>query len=330
MTSSYRPSNQSPFGPDRSTGGRDTLLFLLSVGVAVTFLLGPPRWGAATAAGIRGTALVPFLWLQARAEEAKTSRSRFQEVEAQRDSAAWAAQGLAGLRAENDRLRALLGIVPRINVPYRPAEVMRQSQITDGRTLIVSTGTAAGVSAFDPVVAPEGLVGVVLTADRNTSVVMTWEHPEFRVSAATEDGGVLGVVAVAEGEEGAEAMLELRGVPYRDTVSVGTLVVTTGLGGIYPRGVPIGRVIGVAREQKGWERIYLIRPSVNLGATGHVLLLGHTPGEEAGLAPPAPKVVAPVAAPTVAPVMGTADSARPLRRRRRPAIVPAPDSARTP
>ena len=303
-------------------------MFLLSVGVAVTFLLGPPRWGAATAAGIRGTALVPFLWLQARAEEAKTSRSRFQEVEAQRDSAAWAAQGLAGLRAENDRLRALLGIVPRINVPYRPAEVMRQSQVTDGRTLIVSAGRAAGVAAFDPVVAPEGLVGVVLTTDRNTSVVMTWEHPEFRVSAATEDGGVLGVVAVAEGEEGAEAMLELRGVPYRDTVSVGTLVVTTGLGGIYPRGVPIGRVVGVAREQKGWERIYLIRPSVNLGATGHVLLLGHTPGEEAALAPPAPKTVTPAPGPAAAPAHG--DSTRPLRRRRRPVLIPATDSGRTP
>ena len=318
MSASYRPSGASPFGPDRNTGGRDTLLFLLSVGVSITFLLGPPRWGAAVAAGIRGTALVPFLWLQARAEEAKTSRSRFQRVEAQRDSAAWAAQGLAGLRAENDRLRALLGIVPRVNVPYRPAEVMRQSQITDGRTLIVSAGRAAGVAAFDPVVAPEGLVGVVLTVDRNTSVVMTWEHPEFRVSAATEDGGVLGVVAVAEGAEGAEAMLELRGVPYRDTVSVGTLVVTTGLGGIYPRGVPIGRVIGVAREQRGWERIYLVRPSVNLGATAHVLLLGHAAGEQATLAPSSP------------PVPGSGDSARPVLRPRRRVVIPAPDSGRTP
>ncbi|MBW8771737.1 MAG: rod shape-determining protein MreC [Gemmatimonadetes bacterium] len=305
-------------------------MFIASVGVAVTFLLGPPQWGQATAAGIRSTALVPFLWLQARAEEARTSRARFEEVEAQRDSAAWAAQGLPGLRAENDRLRALLGIVPRVNVPYRPAEVMRQSQITDGRTLIVSEGRAVGVNAFDPVVAPEGLVGVVLTADRNTSVVMTWEHPEFRVSAATEDGGVLGTVAVAEGEEGAEAMLELRGVPYRDTVSVGTLVVTTGLGGIYPRGVPIGRVVGVAREQKGWERIYLIRPAVNLGATGHVLVLGHTPSEEAALATPAPKVVTPAAGPAAAPTRGVGDSTRPFRRRRRPVVVPTPDSGGTP
>lgn len=249
-------------------------MFLLSIGVAITFLLGPQRWGHATAAAIRGTALVPFLWLQARAEEAKTSRSRFQLVEAQRDSAAWAAQAMPTLRTENDRLRALLGMTPQVRVPYRPGEVMRQSQVTDGRTLLVSTGSAAGVQAFDPVVSPEGLVGVVLTADRGTSVVMTWAHPEFRVSAATADGGVLGVVAAALSQSGAEPLLELRGVPYRDTVSAGTLVVTTGLGGIYPRGVPIGHVLGVAREQEGWERIYLVRPAANLGAVAHVLVLG--------------------------------------------------------
>ena len=124
-------------------------------------------------------------------------------------------------------------------------------------------------------------------------------------------------------------MLELRGVPYRDTVSAGTLVVTTGLGGIYPRGVPIGRVIGVAREQRGWERIYLVRPAVNLGATAHVLLLGHVPGAQAALAPASPPVAAPAAAPASTPVPN-GDTVRPLRRRRRPVAIPAPDSGSTP
>ena len=330
MSASYRPSGASPFGPDRHSGGRDTLLFLLSVGVAVTFLLGPSRWGTATAAVIRGTALVPFLWLQARAEEAKTSRSRFQLVEAQRDSAAWAAQALPTLRAENDRLRALLGMTAGVTIPYRPAEVMRQSQVTDGRTLLVSIGRAAGVQAFDPVVSPEGLVGVVLTTDRVTSVVMTWAHPEFRVSAATEDGGVLGVVAAAEAEAGAEPLLELRGVPYRDVVTAGTLVVTTGLGGVYPRGVPIGRVLGTAREQKGWERIYSVRPAATLGAVAHVLVLRRD--QEAQRGAPLDRDTT-VGAPGSTP--GVRDSVRPVRpvrRRPRALTMPAPtlDSVRVP
>ena len=197
MSASYRPSGSSPFGPDRYTGGRDLILFLGSVLVAVTFLLGPPAWGLATASAIRSTLLVPFLWLQERAEESKTSRARFTAVEAQRDSAAWDAQALPALRAENDRLRTLLGLGPKLTAPWQPAEVLRQTQITDGRTLMISRGAAMGVHPFDPVIAPEGIVGVVLSTEARTSVIMTWANPEFRVSAATEDGSVLGIVAPA-------------------------------------------------------------------------------------------------------------------------------------
>jgi rod shape-determining protein MreC len=289
-------------------------LFLLSVGVSITYLLGPTSWGAATAELVRGTVLVPFLWMQARAEEANTSRTRFALVEAQRDSAAWAAQALPSLRAENDRLRALLGITARVETPYRPAEVMRQSQITDGRTLVLSAGSAAGVSQFDPVVSPEGVVGMIISVERNTSVTMTWAHPDFRVSAATEDGSLMGVVAAAESGPDAQPLLELRGVAYRDTIAAGTLVVTTGLGGIYPRGVPIGRVLGVAREQKGWERVYQVRPEANLGATGHVLILRGV-GDAAKLAHVSP----------IVPDTGT-----PIRRLRRPSSLTPRDSGRTP
>jgi rod shape-determining protein MreC len=279
----------------------------------VTFLLGPSSWGTATAGAVRGTVLVPFLWLQLRAEEARTSRARFVAVEGQRDSAAWAAQAVPALRAENDRLRALLGMTARVEMPYRPAEVLRQSQTTDGRTMILSIGAASGVDPFDPVVSPEGLVGVVLNVDRTTSVMMTWVHPDFRVSAATEDGTVLGVVAPAEAGNESEPLLELRGVPYNDTVPVGTVVVTTGLGGIYPRGIPIGRVIDVAREQKGWERIYLVRPSANLGTTTHMLVLDPPIAVRSEVTPPpTPAVDTPPPAP---------------RRRPRPVV---PDSVRTP
>ena len=302
------------------------MLFLGTVVVAVTFLLGPPAWGLATASAIRSTLLVPFLWLQERAEESKTSRARFMAVEAQRDSAAWDAQALPALRAENDRLRTLLGLGPKLLSPWQPAEVMRQTQITDGRTLMVSRGSAMGVHPFDPVMSPEGVVGVILSTEPRTSVVMTWANPDFRVSAATEDGGVLGVVAAAERQENEEPMLELRGVPYRDTVAAGTLVLTTGLGGIYPRGVPIGRVLGVAREQPGWERIYSVRPAANLGVLSHVLILARQEG--AAFVAPTPPAAVEVAPPP-------ADTTRPVRRRRRPrpdstVAVPVADSAVTP
>ena len=116
------------------------------------------------------------------------------------------------------------------------------------------------MAQFDPVITPEGLIGVVLNASERTSVAMTWAHPEFRVSAFTVTGDVIGIVAPSLLTTG-DGALEFRGVAYRDSVPTGTLVVTSGLGGVYPQGIPVGTVTGIVREQPGWERVYRLRPA---------------------------------------------------------------------
>ena len=115
------------------------------------------------------------------------------------EDAAYLAQGIPSLMAENERLRGLLSLSRRVSSPYVAAEVMHQAQATDGRTLLIDVGRDDLVSEFDPVVAPEGLIGMVLTAGRHSSVVMTWAHPEFRVAAYTVGGNASGVGAVAVG-----------------------------------------------------------------------------------------------------------------------------------
>ena len=255
----------------------DTLVFLACLALGAGAIALPDRWSLSLAEGLRDTALRPMLWLQQRAVEGRTSRARFQAVQAERDSVAFAAQTLAEVMAENERLRALLGVRSRMVLATVPAEVLHQAVPTDGRTLILSVGRAGGgrggVEAGNPVVGPGGLVGLILSAGRGTSVAMTWAHPDFRVSAATEDGGVLGIVAPSGNREGSEAFLEFRGVAFRDTVATGTLVVTSGLGGVYPRGIAIGRVAGVRKEELGWERIYRLVPLANPGRLAHVLVL---------------------------------------------------------
>jgi rod shape-determining protein MreC len=102
---------------------------------------------------------------------------------------------------------------------------------------------------------------------------MSWAHPEFRVSAFTVGGNALGVVAPSVEGRNAEGALELRGVPYRDSVPLGTLVLSSGLGGVFPKGIPIGTVTGMLREEAGWERVYRLRPAANPGSAAHVLVL---------------------------------------------------------
>ncbi len=258
---------------DRSFGRRDTILFLTCLGLSLAALFAPARLTLGLTEVLRDTVLFPLVWLQERAEEGRTSRARLRAITAQRDSAAYLAQGLPAISAENDRLRGLLGLSRRLRAPYVPAEVLHQAQATDARMLLLGAGSEAGIASFDPVVAPEGLIGVVATAGRTASTAMTWAHPEFRVSAFTDSGGAVGIVAASPAAGATEPFLEFRGVSYRDSIPTGTMVLSSGLGGVYPKGIPIGRVTGIVREQAGWERVYRVRPAANPGTAAHVLVL---------------------------------------------------------
>jgi rod shape-determining protein MreC len=258
---------------DRGFSRRDTALFVGCMVLALTALFAPERITGSLANGLRQSVLAPLVWLQDEAELGRTSRARLRVLLAERDSAAYAAQGLPSLTAENERLRALLGLSKRLRTPYVAAEVLHQAQVTDARMLLLGVGTARGVTAFDPIVAPEGLIGVIWNASRSTSVAMTWAHPEFRVSAFTANGSAFGIVAAAPNATGTDAYLEFRGVPYRDSVPPGTVVLSSGLGGVYPKGIPIGTVVDVIREEAGWARVYRLRPAANPGSTAHVLVL---------------------------------------------------------
>ncbi|HEY7360152.1 MAG TPA: rod shape-determining protein MreC [Streptosporangiaceae bacterium] len=264
---------------------RDTILFAACLALSVSALLVPASMTGTLATSIRDTALLPLIWLQQRAEEGRTSRARFRAALAERDSAAMQAQELPVLRAENERLRAMLGIREQFGHQYLAAEVLRQTVPTDGRTLLLSVGARNGARPYQPVIAVEGLLGMVSRVGATSAVATTWAHPEFRVSAVTEDGSVLGIVAPSTSGEPSLTVLEFRGVAYRDTVPDGTRVMTAGLGGVFPRGLPIGTVRGVRREQLGWERIYLLIPHANPGLASHVLLL--TSASDTVAVPPA-------------------------------------------
>jgi rod shape-determining protein MreC len=271
---------------DRRYSRRDTALFVLCLSLSMVALFSPPAWGNGVATTLRETVLAPLVWLQTRAEEGRTSRVRFRAVTAERDSAAYLAQFLPSLRAENERLRQLLRLSHRLTTSYVAAEVLHQPQATDSRTLLLSVGARQGVAPFNPVVAPEGLIGVVLSVSRSSSIAMSWAHPEFRVSAFTVGGNAFGVAAPSIQGRGNEGALEFRGVPYRDSVPLGTLVLSSGLGGVFPKGIPVGTVIGTVREEAGWERVYRLRPAANPGSAAHVLVLTGSRGGD--LAPAFP------------------------------------------
>ncbi len=259
-------------GAERYGSRADTAVFVVCLVLSLVVLALPQALRLPIASWLRRTVLLPVVTAERQAAASREVRQDVLALRAERDSLALAAALLPALQSENAQLRALLRLRGRLDYGFVGAEVLHQTGLADGLTLLLSAGRREGVAPLAPVVAPAGLLGEVLSVDAHTSVAMAWSHPDFRVSATVEGGRIFGIVAARRGETAGEVM-ELSGIAYRDTLPVGTAVGTSGLGGVFPRGVPIGTVQGMLSETAGWERTYLLRPAVHPAQVSHVMIL---------------------------------------------------------
>lgn len=260
-------------GSDRYASRADTAVFGACLVLSLVALALPAGLREPVAGALRRTVLLPVLAVQRATVQSAESRERLTLVRAERDSLVLETTFLPELRAENLRLRELLGLAGRLGHGFATAEVLHQPGVADATTLLLSAGRDVGVEAFAPVLAAGGLLGVVRNVDPRTSVALAWTHPDFRASAMVEGTAIYGIVRSRRGEISGEVM-ELVGVPYREQLAPGTRVVTSGLGGIFPRGIPLGTVQGILSEASGWERTYLLRPAVHPSEAAHVIVLG--------------------------------------------------------
>src|SRR2546425_3065174 len=175
-------------GADRYASRADTLVFIGCMLLSIAAMSLPDRWRDPLAKGLRQTVLAPFLWLQQQTGLLAASLSSYDGVVAQRDSAALAATFVPELRAENTRLRGLLGLGARLGSGYVPAEVLHEALPTNPLTLIVSAGRRQGGKPLAAGVSPEGLGGIVSTVDAPTRVVVTVAHPQFPARAMAAGG----------------------------------------------------------------------------------------------------------------------------------------------
>jgi rod shape-determining protein MreC len=259
-------------GVERYGSRADMGAFVACLLLSLTALALPEGLRAPIAAVLRGTVLAPALAVQRRSAISLENRAHLDALRAQRDSLALGAARVPELAAENARLRGLLGLGQRLGTGFVTAEVLHQAGIGDGMTLVLSAGRAEGVKPLASVVSPEGLVGMVRSVDAHTSVALAWTHPDFRASAMIERNHVYGIVVARRSERSGDLM-ELQGIAFREALAPGTPVVTSGLGGVFPRGVPLGTVRGVLSESAGWERTYILRPAVHPAQVTHVMIL---------------------------------------------------------
>ena len=225
------------------------------------------------ATSMRRTFLAPLVMLQDRAEASRRSLILEEQRTQVRDSVTLKALSVASLQSENDRLRALIGLGSRIQWGFVAAEAIHGRGVRDVTTMTLTAGSNAGVRRLSPVIAPEGVVGMVTDVDPTMSQAMIWTHPDFRVSAMSEDGSAFGIVQGHLASATSGYLMELRGIPFRTALNPGTLIVSSGLGGVWPRGIPIGKVLEEVKTSEGWARTYLVKPAVSPADVGPIMIL---------------------------------------------------------
>lgn len=240
--------------------------------IALVLFLLPAAFQRPIQHAIQSGVLRPFLLAQATIAAKRATTVDVTELRAQRDSLSALVSAEATLAEENQRLRAMLGLRARAGASFIPAEVLRLGVAGAESTFMLNVGTNQGVQVGSPVIAPEGLVGMVVDVQENTSHAMDWTHPDFRASAMTIDGQAYGIVEPRRGRYREEDLLALTGAPFHTDLGVGTPIVTSGRGEVYPRGIPLGVVLGIEDADTGWRKSYLIRPAVRPEGVTHVLV----------------------------------------------------------
>jgi rod shape-determining protein MreC len=251
----------------------DFALLALSVSLSLAALALPAHLRDPVTSTLRRVFIAPLVAMQSDAELARRAIVRHDVETDARDSIALRALEVPALEAENDRLRRALGLGRSLGWGFVPAEALHSRALGEEYTLTLTRGSRAGIRTFSPVVAPEGLVGMVETVDPTMSLAITWSHPDFRVSAMAADGSAFGIVKAHLGSGPERYLLELSGVQMSATLSPGTEIVSSGVGGVYPRGIPVGTVIGEVKTSEGWARTYLVQPAVKPFDVSSILVL---------------------------------------------------------
>ncbi len=251
---------------------RDLLALLFLLLGAVVLMTLPHERQLALATAVRSTVLAPVLRLHSWLSDTRTARASFRQLATERDSLAVQVLALQAVEEENLRLRALLELAERGRDRFRPANLTPAGRAGEGvkRSFVLDVGSSVGVATDAPVVAPGGLIGIVRSVFPGQAAGDFWTHPDFRVSVMTTDGSVFGIIRPLSGTPLA---MSLEGAPFQAELPAGTELVTSGLGGIFPRGIPIGWVTRQTAEEAGWAKSYLVEPAVHPDAVREVMVL---------------------------------------------------------
>ena len=310
------PTYAGPAAP-RSSDVAGTLRLLAYLALSATLIVLDHRgdW-LAQLRGQASVAMQPVWWLaglpsrlgESVRDDAATRARLSEENRLLRNELLLGAARQARLEVEaqeNARLRGLLGAAERGGQDVQLAPILDVDLDPTRQRLMLNAGTRSGVRRGQAVIDAGGLVGQVIEATPTTAVVLLLTDPDHAVPVAVARTGVRLIVYGT----GRSDRLELRNVPLSSDVSAGDVLITSGLGGRFPPGFPVGTIAALRPDDSRAFLVGDVDAAAQLDRGRDVLLLRDRPG--APSARPAPDHAAaetppaPPAAPAAAAAAGT-------------------------
>ncbi len=240
-------------------------------------------------------------------QDVNTLRAQVTDLEARLDKATVDEVRVRELEIENQQLRDQLqykqanpdytlvgGTILEANNPDR-ARVLGQDPLNLIHYITIDQGSVDDITVGMPVVTPSGLVGRISEVGTHWSRVLLLVDPTSSVNAVIQSSRATGVI---QGWQNGLLLMEY--LPQNESVKVNDLVLTSGIGGSFPKRLVIGQVIDVHKRDTDLFQEAVVRPSVDFNRLEFVLIVKKfTPTDITSEPTPTPT---PTAAPTKTPL----------------------------
>jgi len=188
---------------------------------------------------------------------------------------------LARLQAaavENARLRGLLGAGQRGGLDVQLAPILDIDLDPTRQRLVLDAGSRDGVQVGQSVIDAGGLLGQIIAVEAGTATVLLITDPDHAVPVVIARTGVR-MVAYGKGRSD---RLELANIPLSSDIKAGDSIVTSGLGGRFPAGFPVGTVMALRPDDSRAFLVGDLKPAAQLDRGRDVLLLRQREGPGVG------------------------------------------------
>ncbi|MFC2670629.1 rod shape-determining protein MreC [Lancefieldella parvula] len=194
-------------------------------------------------------------------------------------------QTLSDLKAENEQLRSrnaeleetnqstqrlqgLLDLKNNYNLQSTGARVISGSTDSFNNTIVIDKGTSSGLAVGMPVVDSGGVIGQIIECGPTTSTVRLITDEKSGVAAMVQSSRAQGMLMGS-----ASRQITLNLINTNQKVAVGDTVVTSGLGGVFPKGLPLGKVTSVEAAPGSLYYTIVIEPYGNISSNEEVMVI---------------------------------------------------------